>query len=67
MIRRTLLGVFAVALLALTATSAAAQDRNTDFPRFTAPVVDDAGAVPDDASEGSTQLFGITRIAPGTR
>ncbi len=49
MIRRTLLGVFAVALLALTATSAAAQDRNTDFPRFTAPVVDDAGVVPDDA------------------
>ncbi len=49
MIRRTLLAFVAVLVLGLSVNPATAQDRSTDFPRFTAPVVDDAGVVPDDA------------------
>ncbi len=48
MIRRAVFGVLTAALV-LAATPALAQTRNTDFPRFTAPLVDEAGVVPEDA------------------
>lgn len=48
MIRASLVAIFAAGLAVLS-LPVVGQERSTDFPRFTAPVVDDADAVPDDS------------------